>query len=45
MCMSIREIIKKIFVEIFKSISRVFLKRKIFVEISGKYLGTFLEGI
>jgi hypothetical protein len=36
--MSIRKIIKKIFVGILKMILRVFLRRKIFGEISVEYL-------
>jgi hypothetical protein len=36
--MSIRKIIKKIFVGILKMIPRVFLRRKIFGEISVEYL-------
>jgi hypothetical protein len=38
--MSIRKIIKKIFVGILKMIMRVFLRRKIYGEISVKYLGS-----
>jgi hypothetical protein len=38
--MSIWKIIKKIFVGILKMIWRVFLKRKIFGEISVEYLGS-----
>jgi hypothetical protein len=38
--MSIREIIKKIFVWMLKMILRVFLRRKILEEISVEYLGS-----
>jgi hypothetical protein len=38
--MSIREIIKKIFVWILKIILRVFLRRKILEEIAVEYLGS-----
>jgi hypothetical protein len=38
--MSMRKIIKKIFVGILKMILRVFIRRKIFGEISVEYLGT-----
>jgi hypothetical protein len=38
--MSIRKIIKKIFVRILKMIPRVFLRRKIFGEISVGHLGS-----
>jgi hypothetical protein len=43
--MSMRKIIKKIFVGILKMILKVFLRRKIFGEISVEYLVVFLERI
>jgi hypothetical protein len=41
--MSMRKIIKKIFVGTLKMIPRVFLRRKIFKEITVEYLGSISE--
>jgi hypothetical protein len=38
--MSMRKIMKKIFVETLKMISKVFFRRKIFEEVSVEYLGS-----
>jgi hypothetical protein len=40
-----RKIMKKIFVGILKMILKVFLRRKIFGELSVEYLGSILERI
>jgi hypothetical protein len=43
--MSMRKSMKKIFVETLKIIPKVFLRRKIFGELSVEYLGSILERI